>query len=115
MAQSRKLGAKHMEDWTTDDYSYDDFWSDGELARQHDKPVLKVGSPGLFEKPQSGVRKMPRFLDHTDPMDYTSDDYGRCDSGAYSVNGNCPGLGDDDDSAYHTNDAPPEPKKADDG
>src|SRR3984893_3858335 len=66
MAQSRKPSARHTEDWVTDNCLYNDSWSDGELACQRNKPILEVGGPRLFEKPQSGVSKMPRSLDPTD-------------------------------------------------
>ena len=110
MAQSRKPSARHTEDWVTDNCLYNDSWSDGELACQRNKPILEVGGPRLFEKPQSGVRKMPRSLD---PTDRTSDDDDCCDSGAYSANGDCSGLSDNDDSAYYTDDACCRPTRAD--
>ena len=45
---------------------------------------------------------MPRSLD---PTDHTSDDDDCCDSGAYSTNGDCSGLSNNDNSTYYTNDA----------
>src|ERR1700730_4604904 len=110
MAQSRKPSARHTEDWVIDDCPYNDFWSDSDLSRRRRECILEVGGPRLFEKPQSGVRKMPRSLD---PTDRTSDDDDCCDSGAYSANGDCSGLSDNDDSAYYPDDARCRPTRAD--
>ena len=110
MAQSRKPSARHTEDWVTDNCSYNDSWSDSDLSRRRGECILEVGGPRLFEKPQSGVRKMPRSLD---PTDCTSDDDDCCDSGASSANGDCSGLSNNDDSAYYTDDARCRPTRAD--
>jgi hypothetical protein len=48
-----------------------------------------VGSASLFEKPRSGVGKMPRFsgsLDRTSNDDYYCDDHVYYDSGVYHTN-----------------------------
>jgi hypothetical protein len=126
MAQSRKLSARHTEDWVTDNCHYNDSWSDSELARQYNKPILEVGGPRLFGKPQSRVRKMPRSLGSTDRINdddvccdsgayyinYSGDIHsqlegrsiGYCNSGVYGANEDYSGLSDDDDSAYYTDD-----------
>jgi hypothetical protein len=82
MAQGRRFTEQNR---VAGDYSHNDFWGR--------KSVLEVGGAYLFEKPRSGVRKMPRFPDSTDA---TTDDVS-CDSGA-----------------YYSDDAHRKPKKADD-
>jgi hypothetical protein len=76
--------ARHMEThWVAGDHSHDDFWGR--------ESILEVGGAYLFEKPQSGVRKIPRLPNATDPTNPTNptnddddhcDDDVRCDSGA---------------------------------
>src|ERR1700738_2356448 len=71
--------------------------------------TTKVGSAYLFEKPQSGARKIPRFSDITavdDDHAYDAD----CDSGARKAMKNRCQPDGDDDSAYYTDDARYKPK-----
>jgi hypothetical protein len=63
-ANSSKTMGLRTTDWKTTDWR-----------------TANVGSAYLFEKPRSGVRKIPRFSDIADDNDYCDDD-ARCDSGA---------------------------------
>ena len=66
------------QDRVAGDYPYNRFRSKGS--------ILEVGSAYLFRKPQSKVRKMPRFSGSLDCT--TSDDY-HCDNNAYYDSGTC--------------------------
>ena len=66
------------QDRVANDYPYNRFGSKGS--------ILEVGSAYLFGKPQSGVRKMLRFLGSLDCT--TSDDY-YCNDNAYYNSGTC--------------------------
>jgi len=65
--------------------------------------ILEVGSTYLFEKPRSRVRKIPRFSDITD----SNDD---CNSSAYNAVRSQSQPGNNDDSAYYTDDSRDKPK-----
>ena len=60
IAQGRRFSRQNR---VAGDYSHNDFWGR--------ESALEVGGAYLFEKPQSGVRKMPRF---PDPTNHTSND-----------------------------------------
>ena len=72
--------------------------------------TTEVGSAYLFEKPQSRVRKMPRF---PDSIDCISNDYNYCNSSIYSTNRDCSELSNNDNSTYYTNNSYYKPKRAD--
>jgi hypothetical protein len=75
--------------WAAGDYSRNEFWGR--------KTVLEVGGARLFETPQSGVWKRPRFLDPTDG-DANCDDNAYCDSGVYYTSGKRPKPSNTDDA-----------------
>jgi hypothetical protein len=66
------------QDRVADDYSHDGFGSKGS--------ILEVGSAYLFEKPRSGIGKMPRF---SGSLDCTSNDDDDCNNNAYCDSGTC--------------------------
>jgi hypothetical protein len=66
------------QDKVASDYPYNGFGSKGS--------ILEVGSVYLFEKPQSKVRKMLRFLGS---LDYTSNDDNDCNNNAYCDSSTC--------------------------
>ena len=65
--------------------------------------TAKVGGACLFEKPRSGVGKIPRFSSITSGDDYYCDDDANCDSGAWNAAKNQWQQGNNDNSAYYTN------------
>src|SRR5271163_2799051 len=76
------------------DYSHNDF--------RGKKTVLEVGGARLFEAPQSGVWKKPRFPDTTDG-DANCDDNAYCDSGVYYTSGKRPKPSNTDSARYEPN------------
>jgi hypothetical protein len=69
--------------------------------RTTDWRTANVGGACLFEKPRSGARNIPRFSDITsDDDDCTYD--ANCDSGTWNATKNQWQLGNNDDSAYCT-------------
>jgi hypothetical protein len=98
MAQDRKLGARDIgRNWVADDHSHDDFWG-REL-------VLEVDGAYLFEAPQSGVKKIPRFPDATDATsnDNHCDNDARCDSGAHYTDDAHQNPKNNEDNRYEPN------------
>jgi hypothetical protein len=76
-----------------------------------DWETANVGDASLFEKPRSGARKKPRFLDIADSDDNYAYD-ANCDSGASDAMKHRCQLSSDDDSAYCTNETRYRPNKS---
>ena len=74
-------------------------WGDSELAHQRRESILEVGGAYLFEAPQSGVRRMLRFLNPTNNDDVC------CDSGAYCSNDAYRNPKNTDNTCYKPNES----------